>query len=212
VLALLANWVGPGGGSACRVAGAIAKPRFVGELGLTDAEEDAIVAFLGTLSDGANPNSQSSLACALSASFHQCCASICGLAWKAVRRLFIDVPARGQARSPVLQAQSEDYCRQRRACSHCRLQRLLKDVRARRPGLVVRNGRAPRAAILPCGCAVARWHTLNPVAETMPDGCRPEYERVIAKMGLCLRTGGLGHCCSYRSMKYPRWRPPAREL
>jgi hypothetical protein len=77
------------------VAGAIAKPRFVGELGLTDAEEDAIVAFLGTLSDGANPNSQSSLACALSASFHQCRASICGLAWKAVRRLFIDVLARG---------------------------------------------------------------------------------------------------------------------
>jgi hypothetical protein len=36
-----------------RNSGAIAKPRFVGELGLTDAEEDA-----------------------LSASFHQCCASI----------------------------------------------------------------------------------------------------------------------------------------
>jgi hypothetical protein len=32
----------------------------------------------------------------------------------------------------LVQAQSEDYCRQRRVCSHCRLQRLLKDVRARR--------------------------------------------------------------------------------
>ena len=32
----------------------------------------------------------------------------------------------------LVQAQSEDYCRQRRVCSHCRLQRPLKDVRARR--------------------------------------------------------------------------------
>ena len=67
-----------------RNSGAIAKPRFIGELGSTDAEEDAIVAFLGTLSDGCKPDSQSSLACALSASFHQCYASICSLAWKAV--------------------------------------------------------------------------------------------------------------------------------
>ncbi len=33
---------------------------------------------------------------------------------------------------------------------------------------------------------MARRHTLNPVAETMPDRCTPEYERVIAKMGSLL--------------------------
>jgi hypothetical protein len=33
---------------------------------------------------------------------------------------------------------------------------------------------------------VTRRHTLNPVAEIMPDRCTPEYERVIAKMGSLL--------------------------
>ncbi len=32
----------------------------------------------------------------------------------------------------LVQAQAEEYCRQRRVCSHCRSQRPLKDVRARR--------------------------------------------------------------------------------
>jgi hypothetical protein len=39
---------------------------------------------------------------------------------------------------------------------------------------------------LPCRCAVTRRHTLNPVAEIMPDRCTPEYECVIAKMGSLL--------------------------
>jgi hypothetical protein len=33
---------------------------------------------------------------------------------------------------------------------------------------------------------VTRRHTLNLVAEIMPDRCTPEYERVIAKMGALL--------------------------
>jgi hypothetical protein len=33
----------------------------------------------------------------------------------------------------LVRAQAEEYCRQRRVCSHCRSQRPLKDVRARRP-------------------------------------------------------------------------------
>jgi hypothetical protein len=86
----------------------------------------------------------------------------------------------------LVQAQSEDYCRQRRVCSHCRLQRPLKDVRARRLASLFGTVevRAPR--FLPCRCAVTRRHTLNPVAEIMPDRCTPEYERVIAKMGSLL--------------------------
>src|SRR5271157_3284384 len=86
----------------------------------------------------------------------------------------------------LVRAQTQEYCRQRRLCSHCGSQRPLKDVRARRllsvfgPVAV----RAPR--FLPCRCAVTRRHTLNPVAEIIPDRCTPEYERIIAKMGSLL--------------------------
>ena len=86
----------------------------------------------------------------------------------------------------LVRAQAEEYCRQRRVCSHCRSQRPLKDVRARRLSSLFGTVevRAPR--FLPCRCAVTRRHTLNPVAEIMPDRCTPEYECVIAKMGALL--------------------------
>ena len=86
----------------------------------------------------------------------------------------------------LVQAQTEEYCRQRRRCSHCGSQRPLKDVRARRLLSVFGTVevRAPRFS--PCRCAVTRRHTLNPVAEIMPDRCTPEYECVIAKMGSLL--------------------------
>ena len=44
----------------------------------------------------------------------------------------------------------------------------------------------PAPRFLPCRCAVTHRHTLNPVAEIMPDRCTPEYERVIATMGSLL--------------------------
>jgi hypothetical protein len=86
----------------------------------------------------------------------------------------------------LVRAQAEEYCRQRRICSHCRSQRPLKDVRARRLSSLFGTVevRAPR--FLPCRCAVTRRHTLNPVAEIMPDRCTPEYECLIAKMGSLL--------------------------
>ncbi len=86
----------------------------------------------------------------------------------------------------LVQAQTEEYCRQRRVCSHCGSQRPLKDVRARRLLSVFGTVevRAPRFS--PCRCAVTRRHTLNPVAEIMPDRCTPEYERIIVKMGSLL--------------------------
>ena len=86
----------------------------------------------------------------------------------------------------LVRAQAEEYCRQRRICSHCRSQRPLKDVRARRLSSLFGTVevRAPR--FLPCRCAVTRRHTLNPVAEIMPDRCTPEYECVIARMGSLL--------------------------
>ena len=85
-----------------------------------------------------------------------------------------------------VRAQAEDHCRQRRVCSHCQLQRPLKDVRSRRLSSLFGTVevRAPR--FLPCRCAVTRRHTLNPVAELMPDRCTPEYECVIAKRGSLL--------------------------
>lgn len=86
----------------------------------------------------------------------------------------------------LVQAQTAEYCRQRRLCSHCGSQRPLKDVRARRLLSVFGTVevRAPR--FLPCRCAVTRRHILNPIAEIMPDRCTPEYERIIAKMGSLL--------------------------
>src|SRR6202790_4324190 len=86
----------------------------------------------------------------------------------------------------LVRAQTEEYCRQRRLCSHCGSQRPLKDVRARRLLSVFRmvEVRAPR--FMPCRCAVTRRHILNPIAEIMPDRCTPEYERLIAKMGSLL--------------------------
>jgi len=86
----------------------------------------------------------------------------------------------------LVRAQTEEYCQQRRVCSHCGSQRPLKDVRARRLLSVFGTVevRAPRFS--PCRCAVTRRHTLNPVAEIMPDRCTPEYERIIVKMGSLL--------------------------
>jgi hypothetical protein len=86
----------------------------------------------------------------------------------------------------LVRAQAEEYCRQRRLCSHCGSLRPLKDVRARRLLSVFGTVevRAPR--FLPCRCAVSHRHILNPIAEIMPDRCTPEYERIIAKMGSLL--------------------------
>ena len=95
----------------------------------------------------------------------------------------------------LVRAQADEYCRQRRGCSHCGPQRPLKDVRTRRPlslfGTV--EVRAPR--FLPCQCAVTSRHTLTPVAEIMPDRCTPEYERVIAKLGSL-----PAHCARARTL------------
>jgi hypothetical protein len=86
----------------------------------------------------------------------------------------------------LVQAQTQEYCRQRRVCSHRGSQRPLKEVRAR-PLLSVFGTVAVRAPrFLPCRCAVTRRHTLHPAAEIMPDRCTPEYERIIAKMGSLL--------------------------
>jgi hypothetical protein len=56
----------------------------------------------------------------------------------------------------VVRAQAEEYCHQRRSCSHCGLQRRLKDVRAWRLLSVFGTVevRAPR--FLPCRCTVTR--------------------------------------------------------
>src|SRR3977135_4309441 len=85
-----------------------------------------------------------------------------------------------------VRAQAEEYCRERRLCSHCGSQRPLKDVRARRLLSVFGTVeiRAPR--FMPCRYAVTRRQIHNPLAEIMPDRCTPEYERIIAKMGSLL--------------------------
>src|SRR5271156_3680588 len=86
----------------------------------------------------------------------------------------------------VVQAQAEEHCRSRRRCDYCGAQRPLKDFRRRRLTSLygVVEVRAPRFS--PCRCGVASRPTLTPVAEIMPDGCTPDYERTLAKMGSLL--------------------------
>ena len=89
----------------------------------------------------------------------------------------------------IVRAQAEEFCRQRQGCSHCGSQRPLKGC-PRAAAVVPCSGtvkvRNATTRFLPCRCAVTRRHTLNSVAEIMPDRCTPEYECVIAKMGCLL--------------------------
>jgi hypothetical protein len=86
----------------------------------------------------------------------------------------------------LVQAQTEEHCRNRRRCQGCGAQRPLKDMRRRRLASLfgVVEVRAPRFG--PCRCGVASRRTLTPAAEIMPDRCTPEYERTLAKMGALL--------------------------
>jgi hypothetical protein len=83
----------------------------------------------------------------------------------------------------LVRAQTEEYCRQRRRCSHCGSQRRTKDVRSRRLLSVFGTVQLPAPRYAPCRCAVANRRTLNPAAEILPDRCTPEYERLIGKIG-----------------------------
>ena len=86
----------------------------------------------------------------------------------------------------LVQAQTEEHCRNRRRCQGCGAQRPLKDMRRRRLASLfgVVEVRAPRFG--PCRCGVASRRTITPAAEIMPDRCTPEYERTLAKMGALL--------------------------
>ncbi len=86
----------------------------------------------------------------------------------------------------LVQAQSGDYCRQRQVCSHSRLERPRKDVRARRLASLFETVEVQAPRFLHCRCVVTRRHMFNPVAEIIRNRCMPEYERVIAKMGSLL--------------------------
>ena len=86
----------------------------------------------------------------------------------------------------LVQAQTEEHCRNRRRCQRCGAQRPLKDMRRRRLASLfgVVEVRAPRFGS--CRCGVASCRTITPAAEIMPDRCTPEYERTLAKMGALL--------------------------
>src|SRR5208282_6479525 len=69
----------------------------------------------------------------------------------------------------LVQAQTEEHCRNRRRCQRCGAQRPLKDIRRRRLTSLfgVVEVRAPRFG--PCRCGVASHRTITPAAEIMPD-------------------------------------------
>jgi hypothetical protein len=83
----------------------------------------------------------------------------------------------------LVQAQTEEYCRNRRRCQHGGAQRPLKDVRPRRLTSLfgVVEVRAPRFS--PCRCGVASRRTITPVAEIMPDRCTPDYSLRVSGAG-----------------------------
>src|SRR4051812_5903614 len=94
----------------------------------------------------------------------------------------------------LVQAQTEEYCRSRRGCPRCGVQRPLKERRPRqlRSLFGVVTVRAPRFA--PCRCSVTHRQTLSPAGEIMPDRCTPDYERTLAEMGARMpyrRAGAL---------------------
>src|SRR5208337_1877251 len=86
----------------------------------------------------------------------------------------------------LVQAQTEEHCRNRRRCQHCGAQRPLKDMRRRRLTSLfgVVEVRAPRFG--PCRCGVASRRTITPAAEIMPDRCTPEYKRTLTKISALL--------------------------
>jgi hypothetical protein len=50
----------------------------------------------------------------------------------------------------LVQAQTEEYCRQRRLCSHCGSHRPLKDISTRRPLSVFGTVEVPAPGFRPC--------------------------------------------------------------
>src|SRR3954465_15439714 len=108
---------------------------------------------------------------------HACSAVTLGLTQAQAKQLLAELQRH------LVQAQTEEYCRSRRSCPRCGVQRPLKDRRPRqlRSLFGVVTVRAPRFAL--CRCSVGHRQTLSPVGEIMPDRCTPEYERTLAEMG-----------------------------
>lgn len=113
----------------------------------------------------------------------------------------------------LVQAQTEKYCRSRRHCPQCGVQRPLKDRRPRqlRSLFGVVTVHVPRFA--PCRGNVGQRQTLSPVGEIMPDRCTPEYERPSPRWAPGRPIGVLGRCWTTASRSGPRrsWRPSGSE-
>src|SRR3954452_19197279 len=117
-----------------------------------------------------------------------CSAETLGLAQAQAKQLLAELQRH------LVQAQTEEYCRSRRGCPRCGVQRPLKERRPRqlRSLFGVVTVHAPRFA--PCRCSVTHRQTLSPAGEIMPDRCTSDYERTLAEMGARMpyrRAGAL---------------------
>ena len=92
----------------------------------------------------------------------------------------------------LVQAQTEEHCRNRRRCQRCGAQRPLKDMRRRRLASLfgVVEVRAPRFG--PCRCGVASRRTITPASEIMPERCTPVWGAVDTRRSMSAPS--LSHC------------------
>ena len=92
----------------------------------------------------------------------------------------------GITRTALFGARPRSIAANGEAAHHCGSTTATRDIRARRLLSLFGTVEVPAPRFLPCRCAVTHRHTVNPVAEIIPDRCTPEYERAIAKMGSLL--------------------------
>jgi len=83
----------------------------------------------------------------------------------------------------LVQTQADEYCHHRRICSHCGSRCAVKVWRTRQVRTLFRIVEVDAPRFNPCRCGVPSRRVVSPVAEIMPDRCRPEYERILVKMG-----------------------------
>jgi hypothetical protein len=110
----------------------------------------------------------------------ECSAATVGLTLADAKRTLVGL------QDHLVRAQADEYCRQRRGCSHCGSQRPLKDVRTRRLLSLFGTVEVGAPRFFPASVRRPAVTRSLPSPEIMPDRCTPEYERVIAKMGSLL--------------------------
>jgi len=108
----------------------------------------------------------------------------------------------------LVQSQADEYCDDRRICSHCGSRRSVKDWRARHLTTLFGGVQIEGPRFNPCHCGLVSRQIVSPLAEIMPDRCTPEYERILVKMG---RMAAYGRAAALMAEFLPLDKAPAIE-